>query len=262
MARRGGRCWSSMTVGQPRVSVTGSQLSEPDGHDRRRSDIDALRVPQPGARHPARQQATLSPRPALFALGSAGGLPVWVMSPRPRHTASVRRRSRPDRAGPALDGIRGGGTRRWRSTTLHLPPSTVRRRGPRPPPHRRAAPTPGRLGLPRWGTGREVRASVSTSRRSSGHSAAASRTSAALERDDAAERQVGAEVEAPARLVGAAGEAVEDRARRARPRRRGCRTCRPTPRGCGSPAARSCCVGQARSARRTPRAATSRGEWS
>ena len=75
----------------------------------------------------------------------------------------------------------------------------------------------------------------------------------ALERDDAGEADGRAAVEAAPGLVGPAGEAVEDRARPARPRRRGCRTCRPTPRGCGSRAAGRA-GGPWRSGRRTPRA--------
>ena len=58
-----------------------------------------------------------------------------------------------------------------------------------------------------------------------------------LERHDAAERQVAVAVERGARFVGAAGEAVEDRARRARPRRRARGTCRPTRCASGSSAA-------------------------
>ena len=69
-----------------------------------------------------------------------------------------------------------------------------------------------------------------------------------------AERQVGAEVEAAPGLGRAAGEAVEDRVLRARPRRRGWRTCRPTPRGCGSRAPGRG-RGPGRSGRRRPAAA-------
>ncbi len=84
---------------------------------------------------------------------------------------------------------------------------------PRPRPRPRAGTSAGRLGWPRWGTGARYGESVSTSSRSSGHSAAAgAHVVGRLEGDDAAEGQMDAEVEASTRLVGAAGEAVEHRA--------------------------------------------------
>ena len=70
-----------------------------------------------------------------------------------------------------------------------------------------------------------------------------------LERDDAAERQVAVAVERGARLVGPAGEAVEDRARRARPRRRGRGTSRP----------RRCASGSSTAGRRAWRARCAAG---
>ena len=103
-----------------------------------------------------------------------------------------------------------------------------------------AATYAGSLRRPRWGTGARYGESVSTSSRSSGQSGGGgAHVGGGLEGDDAGERQVGARVEAPAGLVGTAGEAVEDGALRARPRRRARRRCRPTPPGCGSRAARS-----------------------
>ena len=97
----------------------------------------------------------------------------------------------------------------------------------------------GRLRRPRCGTGARYGLSVSTSSAvERDDSAAASRTSVAPLNVTIPEKLTyGAAIEARRGLVGPAGEAVEDRARRARPRRRGCRTCRPTPRGCGSRAA-------------------------
>ena len=54
-----------------------------------------------------------------------------------------------------------------------------------------------------------------------------------LEGDDAAEREVGTEVETPPGLVGPTGETVDRRCAPARPRVRERRRCRPTPLGCG-----------------------------
>ena len=108
---------------------------------------------------------------------------------------------------------------------------------------------------PRCGTGARYGLSVSASSRSAGTArAAACRSVGRLERDDAAEAQERAEVEAAPRLVGAAGEAVEDGALRHALGARARRTCRPTRRGCGSPAAARA-RGRAGSARRTRRAA-------
>ena len=123
--------------------------------------------------------------------------------------------------------------------------------------HRRArpgAPGPGRFGWPRWGTGRQVgRVGLDQQPVERAERRRGPQVVGRLERDDAAERQADAEVEAPAGLVGPAGEAVEHRALAARPRPRGCRRCRPTPRGCGSPAPGRA-RGPGRSGRRTPRA--------
>ena len=182
----------------------------------------------------------------------------WFTQVVGRGGAMRRRPLRPSKLGLRQPERNPGVAQRGQPRRPPWPRPTWPRRPRRRPPGRR----PARCDGPGWGTGARYGASVSTRRRSSGQSTAAAAASrAALERHDAGEGQVGAEVEAAARLGGPAGEAVEDRARRARPRRRGRRRCRPTPRGCGSRAVRSRSWASAIWAANTSRC-TSRGEWS